>query len=125
MLVFQIETHMKPSVLVCVAAILIAVTATPTLVLAINLDHYNLDSLVYLSDRIVEGEIVGTRSLHVPVVDVRISRILAGTGQPGETITVAAIDFFRRPIDGFERTTPRRQGIGCSFFSFRASSLCL
>jgi hypothetical protein len=101
---------MKPRLLICAALILIAVTATQTRFLAINFDHYNLDSLVYLSDRIVEGEIVGARSLRVPVVDVRISRILLGTGQPGETITVAATDFFRRPIDNFGRSTPLVNG---------------
>jgi|GEM_PF-5773301 len=97
---------MKQGVLVCAVAILVTVATLPGPVLAINLEHYNLDSLVYLADRIVEGEIIGFRSLGVPVVDVRISRSRAGAGQAGETITVAAIDFFRKPLDGSGRTTP-------------------
>ena len=89
---------------------LFAVATTPTLVLAADLEHYNLDSLVYLSDRIVEGEIIGSRSLGVSVVDVKISRNLAGIGRPGETIAVALTDLFRKSIGSQEKTTPLTKG---------------
>jgi len=107
---------MKHGVLACVVATLLISSVVPNPVFGKSLDHYNLDSLVYLANRIVEGEIIGSRSLGVPVVDVRITRNLAGTGQPGETITVAAIDFFQKPEGDLERGTPL--AIGDRLFLF-------
>jgi hypothetical protein len=84
-----------------IAAIVMLFAAFPAQHLrAATLHVYDLDSLIYLSAYIVEGEIVRSYSAHQhDLVDIKISVVHKGELKSGRTVVVAHTDYYRKPKD--------------------------
>jgi hypothetical protein len=58
---------------------------------------YDLDSLAYMSTRVVEGKIVRRyQANNRDLVDIKVAHVHKGDGKPGETLAVAGIDSYRK-----------------------------
>jgi len=87
---------------------------------AMNFDHYDLDSLVYMSSEIVEAKLMRFYKEHnLDLAEIKVTAVHKGAFEPGQSVAIAALNFYMIPDDKMEfNLNPLR--IGDTFFFFLA-----
>ncbi len=90
---------------------------------AMNLVTYDLDSLAYMSQEIVEGTLGKTYAFSgFSVADISVTAVYKGSFAEGDTFKIIALDFFRKPIADIigGDTEPLREGAKVVLFLAKA-----
>lgn len=121
-------SHARPcgvrfAVLLCSLLALFAATSAR----AMNLDAYDLDSLVYMSSDIVEATLVREyKEQDLDLREIKVTAVHKGAFTPGQSVAVAALDFYKTPdIKMNLNTEPLQNGDTCIFFLVRAKAQML
>lgn len=87
-----------------------------------NLYTYDLDSLVYMSPQIIEGELGSEhRTNNFTVWNIKVSKVHNGILKVGQTVEVTALDFFRKPAgEPYSNTERLKEGDKLFLFLDRA-----
>jgi len=85
---------------------------------AMDLYSYDLDSLVYMSSDIVEGELVRNYTeYNVESAEIKVTAAFMGAFTPGQSVAVTALDFYRIQDEKMNLNSNKLQ-IGDKFFIF-------